>query len=115
MVNYSAGQLDSVFSALSHSTRRAIVLRLAQGSANVTELAEPFQISLPAVSKHLKVLEESQLISRTKHGREYQMTLNPEALAEAQQWLEFHKTFWNRQFDSLERYLAEQTDNSEGD
>jgi DNA-binding transcriptional ArsR family regulator len=115
MVNYSAGQLDSVFSALSHETRRAIVLRLAQGSANVTELAAPFDISLPAISKHLKVLEESQLISRTKHGREFQMALNPDALAEAQQWLEFHRKFWNGQFDSLERYLAEQADTSEGE
>lgn len=105
MVNYSESELDSVFAALSDSTRRAILARLAQGEALVTELAAPFAMSLPAISKHLGVLERAGLISRVKQGRIRRCGLQPEPLAQAAQWIGFYKQFWELRLNSLADFL----------
>ncbi len=98
--------LDHVFSALSDATRRAIVLRLAEGPAPVTELARPHAMSLPAVSKHLKVLERAGLIERERDGRVHRIRRRPEGLAEAGGWLRRMERFWSGSLDSLEDFLA---------
>lgn len=105
MVKYNETQLDQVFSALSDPTRRAIVSRLANGKATVGELAEPFGISLPAVSKHLRVLESARLINRTIEGRVHHCELNAEPLQQAEDWIEHHRQFWTSRLDDLARYL----------
>ena len=104
MVNYSP-PLDFTFSALADPTRRAIVQRLAAGTATVKELARPFTISLPAISKHLRILEQAGLLKRHKDGRVHHCQLNPAPLQEAQDWLTRNQQFWEGQFDSLENYL----------
>jgi len=105
MVNYMPVSLDSTFSALSDPTRRAIVQRLASGRATVKELASPFRISLPAISKHLKILERAGLLTRTKDGRTHHCELNVTPLQEANDWLVWHQQFWEQRFDALEKYL----------
>ncbi len=105
MVNYISGQLDLTFSALGDPTRRAIVQRLASGRATVKELASPFHISLPAISKHLKVLEQAGLLTRTKEGRTHHCELNPIPLKEANEWIVWHQQFWEQRLDALEKYL----------
>jgi DNA-binding transcriptional ArsR family regulator len=98
-------ELDHVFNALADPTRRAILVRLASGEATVGELAEPFSISLPAVSRHLRVLEEASLISNERHGKHRLCRLKPEALGSAEQWLDFHRRFWSGSLDRLEVHL----------
>ena len=98
-------RLDRTFNALADPTRRAILMRLAQGDATVGELAAPFEISLPAISRHLKVLEEAALISNERIGKHRHCRLKPEALASAQQWLDFHRRFWSGSFDRLASHL----------
>ncbi|HEB59217.1 MAG TPA: ArsR family transcriptional regulator [Gammaproteobacteria bacterium] len=105
MVKYSDDVLDATFRALSDPTRRAILARLAEGEAQVTELAEPFGISLPAVSKHLKVLEKARLIRRHRDGRIHRFTVNPEPIASAMSWIETYQRFWERQLDALGTFL----------
>lgn len=107
MVNYNrtAKRLDRVFSALSDPTRRAIVVRLARGSATVGELAAPFRMTLPAVTKHLKVLERAGLLSREIEGRVHRCRLSGEPMAEASAWIEHHRKFWTAQLDSLSDYF----------
>jgi DNA-binding transcriptional ArsR family regulator len=97
--------LDRVFRALSDRTRRAMLSRLARGSASVTQLAEPFEMSLPAVSKHLKVLEEAGLVGRSIEGRVHHCALEPEALRDANQWLEAYRQFWDETLESLAHYV----------
>jgi DNA-binding transcriptional ArsR family regulator len=99
--------LDQAFSALADPTRRAMVARLARGDATVGELAEPFEISLPAISRHLKILEDAALISNERHGKYRLCRLNPEALAGVAEWIEFQRTFWNRSFDRLDARLKQ--------
>ncbi len=107
MVEYTTTEhLDRVFSALSHPTRRAIVARLAGGVATVTEIAEPFDMSLNAVSKHLMVLEDAGLLAREVVGREHRCALNAAPLAEASEWVEHYRRFWETQLDSLEEFLV---------
>ena len=101
-------RLDRTFGALSDPTRRAILARLASGDATVGELAEPFAISLPAVSRHLRVLEEAALIVREREGKKRRCRLTPEALAEARDWLEVYRRFWSGAFDRLEAHLKRQ-------
>ena len=98
-------QLNDTFSALADPTRRAIVARLARGEATVGELAEPFDISLPAISRHLKVLERAALISNVRVGKHRRCRLKPEALTGAQEWLEFHRRFWTGSLDRLAAHL----------
>lgn len=105
MVNQRSEHLDSVFHALAHPTRREMVRRLASEEHNVGELAEPFNTSLAAVSKHIKVLERAGLVRRTVQGRTHVCSLNPEPLSDAQEWLRYYERFWNERLDALEREL----------
>ena len=105
MVNYSGGVLDATFGALADPTRRAIVARLARGEAMVTELAEPFEVSLPAISKHLRVLESAGLLQREIDGRVHRCRLAAEPMKDAAAWIAQYRAFWETQFDALEKYL----------
>jgi DNA-binding transcriptional ArsR family regulator len=107
MVKQSPASLDAVFSALADPTRRQIVKRLSAGDASVSELAEPFEMSLPAVSKHLGVLEDAGLLTREKEGRVRHCRLVPEPMQEALEWIARYGRFWEQQFDSLAQYLSE--------
>ena len=98
-------KLDSTFGALSDSTRRAILTRLQHGSASVTELAKPFKVSLPAISKHLRVLERAGLIQRTKAGRVHHVRLAAKPMKDVAEWIESYRAFWEDQLDSLADYL----------
>ena len=98
-------QLDAAFAALADPTRRAIVARLAAGPAPVGELAAPFDISLPAVSRHLKVLETAGLITREKDAQWRRCHLRPQGLAGAAEWIDSTRRFWEGRLDSLARFL----------
>jgi DNA-binding transcriptional ArsR family regulator len=106
-VTRSVEALDAVFSALADPTRRAIVERLARRDASVSELAAPFSMSLPAISKHLGVLEDAGLVFREKQGRTRYCRLVPGPMREAAGWLELYRGFWEERLDSLARYLGE--------
>lgn len=97
--------LDATFAALADPTRRAIVARLASGSATVNELAEPFDISLPAISRHLKVLEGAGLIRREVEAQKRRCHLQADTLKDASDWIEQTRAFWNQRLDALESYL----------
>jgi len=99
--------LDATFGALSDPTRRAIVEKLTKGDASVGELAEPFDVSLPAISKHLTVLERAGLVERTKEGRTRRCRLVDEPMRDALEWIASYGQFWEGQLDSLERFLTE--------
>ena len=99
--------LSTTLSALADPTRRAILARLAQGEATVTELAEPFRMSLPAVSRHLKVLERARLIARGREAQWRPCRLAPEPLREVAGWLETYRRYWEESFDRLDAYLRE--------
>jgi DNA-binding transcriptional ArsR family regulator len=105
MVNYFDSTLDTTFAALADPTRRAILTRLAHGESSVGELAEPFDMSLPAISKHLRVLEAAGLLAREKDGRVHRCHLVADPLKEAVAWIGRYRGFWQRQFDSLATYL----------
>jgi DNA-binding transcriptional ArsR family regulator len=98
-------RLSVVFGALADPTRRAIIARLAEGDATVTELAEPFPISLPAISRHLKVLERAGLISRSRSGQWRSSALEAAPLKEATAWMERYRVFWDASFDRLDAHL----------
>lgn len=100
-------RLDATFSALADPTRRAIIARLASGEASVNELAEPFAMSQPAISKHLKVLERAGLISRSRDAQRRPRKLEPKPLAEATAWLEKYRRFWEGSFQNLDVLLDE--------
>src|SRR5438309_11020214 len=102
-----AEQLDRTFAALADPTRRAILARLAGGQASVTELAEPFAMSLPAVSKHLKVLERAGLIARGRERQWRPARLEARPLKEVADWMEPYRRFWEESYDRLEEYLDE--------
>lgn len=99
--------LDSIFFALSDRTRRRMLQQLAQGDASVSDLAEPFDMSLPAILKHLKVLREAGLITEEKNGRVRRCHFEPKAMHEASDFIATYRRFWENQFDALESYLAE--------
>ena len=99
--------LSTTFAALADPTRRAILARLALGETSVSELAEPFDMSLPAVSKHLKVLERARLITRGREAQWRPCRIEPEALKSVDEWLESYRRFWEERFDRLEDYLRE--------
>jgi len=103
----SADRLSTTFAALADPTRRAILARLASGVASVTELGEPFEMSLPAVSKHLKVLERAGLIARGREAQWRPCRLEARPLKHAADWLEHYRRFWEQSFDRLEDYLRE--------
>jgi len=100
--------LDAVFSALSDPTRRAIVVRLAEGEASVSELAEPFDVSLPAVSKHLAVLERAGLLEHHKEGRVRRCRLVATPMRAADDWLSTYRVFWEARLDSLSDHFTSQ-------
>jgi DNA-binding transcriptional ArsR family regulator len=100
-------RLDATFAALADPTRRAIVARLAAGDATVTELAAPFRMSLPGISKHLKVLERSGLIARTRHAQFRPCHLRAEALDEALGWIEKSRRIWDERFHKLDAHLRD--------
>jgi len=114
MVNNSPERLDRIFSALSDPTRRAILERLVRNEASVMELAAPFEMSLPAISKHLRVLENAGLITREKEGRIHHMRLSAAAMKDATEWLEHYRHFWEDQFDNLAAYLDTPADEEDG-
>ncbi|HSL72523.1 MAG TPA: metalloregulator ArsR/SmtB family transcription factor [Longimicrobiales bacterium] len=100
-------QLDATFAALADSTRRAILARLAQGEATVLELAEPFDVSQPAISKHLKVLERAGLISRGRDAQRRPSRLEVGPLIEAEEWIERYRAVWERNYERLDALLEE--------
>lgn len=104
----AAAALDAAFAALADPTRRAIVARLATSERSVGELARPLPMSLPAVSRHLRILEGAGLVARRKEGRTHLLRLVPAALEPAQKWIARHRAFWNARLEALERYLAEE-------
>jgi DNA-binding transcriptional ArsR family regulator len=106
VINNSA-RLDATFAALADPTRRAILARLASGEASVTELAEPFKMSQPAISKHLKVLERAGLISRGREAQWRPCRLRAAPLKDVARWLERYRRFWEESFDRLGGYLQE--------
>ena len=102
-----ADHLTDTFAALADPTRRAILAQLARGDANVKELAKPFEMSLPAVSKHLRVLERAGLISRTRDAQSRPCRLEAKRLREATEWMERYRKFWELSFDRLDVFLDE--------
>ena len=105
MVKYSSETLDRTFAALADPTRRQILAHLARGDSHVTELARPHDMSLPAVSKHLRVLENAGLLRRRRYGRVHEMQLNARPLKNAAQWVEEYRKFWEGSLDRLAAYL----------
>ncbi len=110
MVKVSERRLDATFAALSDATRRGILTRLAQGEASVSELAAPYRMSLPAVSKHLRVLEGARLIVRRKNGRVHRCRLAAQPMQHASRWIAQYRRFWENQFDALAAYLEKPQD-----
>jgi DNA-binding transcriptional ArsR family regulator len=109
-------RLTETFAALASPTRRAILARLAAGEATVNELAEPFEMKLPAISKHLKVLERAGLITRAHRAQYRPCALDPRPLAEVSTWAEQYRSIWETRFDQMGDYLAKLTtkENSDG-
>ena len=107
MVKYKSRHLDRTFAALSDPTRRRILEHLSGGDRCVTDLAKPYRMSLPAVSKHLRVLERAGLVRRSRCGRVHRLKLEAAPMQQAQQWIEEYRRFWEQSFDRLEEYLKE--------
>jgi DNA-binding transcriptional ArsR family regulator len=105
MTTATPSNLDHTLMALADPTRRAILQRLAQGEARVTELAQPFAMSLNAVSKHIQMLERARLVRRRRAGREHFLSFNPEPLDEAATWIEAQRAFWTARLDALDDLL----------
>lgn len=99
--------LSATFAALADPTRRAILARLASGEASVTELAEPFSMSMPAISKHLKVLERAGLIARGREAQWRPCRIQPQPLKDISEWVEHYRIIWEQRFDRLDAYLRE--------
>jgi len=106
MVNNSA-RLDGAFVALAHPVRRRIVERLARGPATVSEAAAGIEVSKPAISRHLRVLEEAGVVSRVIDGREHRLSLEQRPLGRASEWIERQRALWERKFDVVDDYLSE--------
>lgn len=106
MGEYAAGTLDRVFSAVSDPTRRAILARLEESDARVTDVAGAFPISLNSTSKHIRVLEGAGLVRRRVRGREHILSLDPAPLAEAARWIEHYRRFWSDQLASLDAFVT---------
>jgi DNA-binding transcriptional ArsR family regulator len=105
MVKYESNRLDRTFAALADPTRRSILANLAEGERCVTDLAKPHRMSLPAISKHLRVLEKAGLVRRQRRGRVHQLALEAKPMAEAQQWIAEYRRFWEASLDRLDDYL----------
>lgn len=98
-------RLDAVFHALADRTRRSMLARLSQGPEKISSLAEPFEMTLPAVSKHLRVLERAGLVDRTIDGRVHRCSLNAEPLEDIERWIEHYREFWEGTLDALARHV----------
>lgn len=107
MVKQRAPSLDSIFHALAHPARRSILLRLAEGERNITELAAPLRMSFPAASKHVRVLERARLVERRLVGRTHLCRIQGEPLSQASEWLESYRKFWESSFQRLDNLLEE--------
>ena len=107
MVKYESPLLDRTFSALADPTRRSILANLAEGERCVTDLAKPHRMSLPAISKHLRVLEKAGLVRRKRDGRVHRLKLEAKPMQQAQQWIEEYRRFWEESLDRLDTYLKE--------
>jgi DNA-binding transcriptional ArsR family regulator len=107
MVKYPPQLLDRTFAALADPTRRRILEHLARGDRCVTDLARPYRMSLPAVSKHLHVLERAGLVRRRRRGRVHQLQLEAAPMQQAQRWIETYRRFWEESFDRLDTYLQQ--------
>jgi DNA-binding transcriptional ArsR family regulator len=105
MVNHRADSLDRTFGALADPTRRKILERLARGDARITELAQPFAMSLPAISRHIAVLERAGLLKRRRAGRVHHVKLNSVPMQRAYRWIDEYRRFWEGSLDSLAAYL----------
>ena len=105
MVKYNEGQLDIIFGALSDTTRRRIIEKLTKEDLIVTEIASEFDMSLPAVSKHIKVLERAGLVKRKKDGKLHKISYNKETVKVAWSWIDRHREFWEKSLDSLAEFL----------
>jgi DNA-binding transcriptional ArsR family regulator len=105
MVKCQDASLDATFAALSDPTRRGLLSSLCRGETCVTALAKPYSISLPAVSRHLSVLEAAGLLTRQRHGREHHLQINAAPMQDALKWIEEYRTFWEGTLDSLAAYL----------
>jgi DNA-binding transcriptional ArsR family regulator len=109
-----APNLDSVLIAIADPTRRAILDRLARGSARVTDIAEPFEMSLAGVSKHLQMLERAGLVRRERRGREHTLTLDARPLRQVARWTSRYERFWEERLDRLETYFAQRARSKKG-
>ena len=109
----SEDQLDRVFGALADRTRRTILTQVSRGTCSVSELAAPHQMSLPAISKHLKILERAGLLVKEKEGRVFRCNLNGEPLVQAAVLIGYYKSFWEKRFDSLERFILNSVEGKE--
>jgi DNA-binding transcriptional ArsR family regulator len=107
MVNYGAAGLDATFSALGDPTRRAILARLSQGESSIVELAKPFDFSLPAILKHVRVLEDAGLLARQKNGRVNRCRLRTKPMRDAAAWMEEYRQFWERKIGALANFLEQ--------
>jgi DNA-binding transcriptional ArsR family regulator len=108
MMQQATNNLNQVFFALSDGTRRAILSRLAEGPTTIGELAKPFEMSSPAISKHMKILEKAGLIERRIEGRQHHCSLSTAALKTAEDWINFHRKFWEGRLDALDDLLRNQ-------
>lgn len=109
MVKYASGTLDATLSALADPIRRGIVERLAGGESTVGDLAEPYDVSLPAISRHVKVLEHAGLLEREVRGRRHHCRLRTEALQELAAWADRYRVFWERRLERLEEVLGDES------
>jgi DNA-binding transcriptional ArsR family regulator len=122
MVEYKSGaksaqtsaRLDAAFSAMADPTRRAILARLALADARVTEIAGDFPLSLNAVSKHIKMLERAELVRRTVQGRDHVLSLNAGAMADAAEWIDYYRQFWEDRLASLEAFVTKRSNAKKG-
>jgi DNA-binding transcriptional ArsR family regulator len=113
MVKYRAtSKIDRVTAAISDPTRRAIIERLARGSARISDVAEPFSMSLTGFCKHVRVLERAGLVRRTRHGRDNTLELSPEPLRDVAKWILKYEQFWNARLDRLQEFFAKQKEKS---
>jgi len=110
MGEYQDPRLDEVFAAMSDATRRAILARLSESDARVTELASAFPISLNSTSKHIRILERAGLVTRSVQGREHLLSLNAGPMAEAAGWMEYYRRFWEDRLALLERFVIAKRD-----
>jgi DNA-binding transcriptional ArsR family regulator len=106
MVEYKSAQLDEVFNALCDPTRRAILARLTDANARVTEIAADFPVSLNSISKHIRMLERAGLLRRSVNGRDHVLSLNAEPLAQASAWIERYRRFWEGRLAALDTYVT---------